>query len=90
MAKQSRPRRPSGEETRQIRVSGDLADMLGWIVRLEGGSAPQIIDPLVRPEIEARYKRIESFVEKVKAADEAVRLAEEAASKHRRRSSGGS
>lgn len=68
--------RPSKEDssgdagTRMVRLYNDVADMVGWIVELEGGTAAQLLDPLIRAAILARYKRIEPQVIKIKKARE--------------------
>jgi hypothetical protein len=77
MAKKvGRPRKGEGEqETKHTRVFMDVAEWIGWIVRIEGGSSAQLLDPLIRSPIGARYKRIEHLVEQVKQAEaEAERL----------------
>ncbi len=59
--------------TRHLRVYGDLADMVGWIVRIEKTSSAKLVDPLIRPQITARYKQIEKLVEQIKKAEDAAR-----------------
>lgn len=67
-----------------VRTYADLADMIGWIVRFAkksdpGFTAAELIDPLLRPQIETRYKLIEADVEKVKRAEDSgsSKMAEE-------------
>lgn len=54
--------------TRQIRVAEDLADKLSWLAELGDEPVAEIVDPLLRPEIERRYAAIEDRVEIIKAA----------------------
>lgn len=67
MGKGGRPRGNADAETKQTRINDDLREMLAWIVRIEGGSSAQILDPLIRPEIEARYARVKPTVDRIKA-----------------------
>lgn len=75
MAKgRGRPAKPESEGTRMVRLQTDLADMIGWIVRItkktdSGFTAAELVDPLLRPQILARYKLIEADVEKIKKAE---------------------
>lgn len=56
------------KQTRGIRVPDDLAEMLSWIVEIEGGTVAEIVNGVARPEIERRYARIASRVEAIKVA----------------------
>ena len=71
----------SGDEhgTRQIRVFEDIADKIAWIVRVRGGSAAQLLDPLIRPEIESLYHLYEDAIKRIMAAEDALRKTEEEA-----------
>jgi hypothetical protein len=79
-----RPRKDASEKgTTHVRLMTDLAEMISWIVRLEnlerrGGSAV-LLDPMLRSQVRARYKRYEPEIEKIKAKEEELRKAEEAA-----------
>jgi hypothetical protein len=67
--KGSKPRpAPAADETgtRQVRVNGDIGEMIGWIYEIEGVSSAVLLDPLVRPQVTARYERIRATVEKIK------------------------
>jgi hypothetical protein len=56
------------EKTRLMRVSADLADMLGWIVEMRpGDSIAERTDPVLRPFVEAEYASIADAVEQIKA-----------------------
>lgn len=81
MAKNPGGRPRDGEEkgSKLIRVNDDLAEMISWLVRVKGGTAATIVDPLLRPQITRRYETISQHVEKIKLAEAAVRKAEEAA-----------
>ena len=69
-------------ETRMVRVHGDLADMIGWLVRIEGGTVAGLLDPLLRPQLVARYERIRPAVEQI------TKLRESAKKKDERRGRG--
>ena len=82
MSKQKRGRPKGDGDTRMVRLNSDLADMIGWIVRIAKKkdatfSAAQLCDPLLRPQIVARYKGIESEVERIKRAEDAASAKDE-------------
>lgn len=86
MAKTGRPTTGEGDRgTRQVRVMEDIAEMCGWIVRVEGGTTAQLLDPMVRAEIEARYERHRAAIEKIRAAEEELRKVEDAIRQSRRK-----
>lgn len=63
------PGRPAtARPTRQIRVSEDLAEKLAWLSELGDDPVAEIVDPLLRPEVDRRYAEIENRVEIIKAA----------------------
>lgn len=65
-----RPKKADGDQaTKHVRLFEDIAEWVGWIVRIEGGSSSQLLDPLVRAPILARYKKIEHLVEEIKGAE---------------------
>ena len=69
-----RPTKEEGSaETRMIRIHGDLAEMIGWIVELQGLKTANLLDPLLRPAILARYKQIEPEVLAIKKLRDAAR-----------------
>jgi hypothetical protein len=77
-------REKKGENgTRQIRVYDDLADMIGEIIDVEGGTAAALIDPLLRPQISAKHRQLEPEIQKIRKAKENLERARAAA---RRRS----
>lgn len=62
------PKPPEADDgsTKQIRVFADIAEMISWIVRIEGGSAALLLDPLIRPTIRAKFEVIRKDVEELK------------------------
>lgn len=52
-------------ETRHVRIASDLAEMLGWVLFIEGGTAAEELDPLIRPEIVRRYAGIKPAVDRL-------------------------
>jgi hypothetical protein len=75
--KRGRPAKPETEGTRMVRVPTDIADMIGWIVRIKkksdaGYTASELVGPMLRPGVTARYKLIESEVEKIKRAEDSA------------------
>jgi hypothetical protein len=74
MAKQGRPPTGDGERgTKQVRLMEDLAEKCAYIVKVEGGTTAQLLDPMIRDEVEARYERHRPAIEKIKAAEEELR-----------------
>lgn len=66
-----RPPKPKEEGTRGVRLYGDLADMIAAIVAVADDpkvTAASVVDPLLRPQIKARYERIRVQVEKIEKA----------------------
>lgn len=51
--------------SQSIRVSQDLARMVAWICEIEGLSALELVDPLIRPSITARFERIKKQIEEI-------------------------
>lgn len=81
--RRGRPRKPDGESTEPVKLASDLMEKIRWIVRIAklkgdaGFTANELIEPILRPQIEAKYKLIEPDVEKIKKAEEAVTGGEE-------------
>jgi hypothetical protein len=74
MKKAGRPHNQEGsgdKYTKMVRLPTDLAEKLGWLVRLskEKKTAAQIVDPMIRPQIEARYEKIRAEVEDIKRSE---------------------
>jgi hypothetical protein len=68
--KGGRPKKSDGDQaTRHVRLFEDLAEWVSWIVRVEGGSSAQILDPLLRAPLYARFKKHEKVIEAIKAAE---------------------
>ena len=65
--------------TTMIRVNADLAEMIAWVARLENTTAAQLVDPLVRAPVTAKYAKHTAAIEKIKKAEENVRKIEDAA-----------
>ena len=59
--------------TRLTRIASDLADKISDIVEVEGGSSAEFLDPLVRPEVERRYKRVQEAADKIRKIKESVK-----------------
>ncbi len=79
--KGGRPKRTqeSGPATKQVRLNDDLAEMIAWICRINDVSSAQLVDPMLRPQITARYAALKHHVEAIKDAEEKARQAELAA-----------
>jgi hypothetical protein len=50
------------QATKHVRIAGDLADLLGWVVFVEGGTAAEELDPIIRPIITERFAVIRPAV----------------------------
>jgi hypothetical protein len=69
MAKIGGPRKDRDDAgTRLVRVNGDMAEMIGWIVELKGGSSAKLLDPLIRKGIKEEFATIAREVEVIKKA----------------------
>lgn len=68
MPKNTDQTKPPERGTTHVRVMDDVAEWIGWIYEVEGISSAVLLDPLIRHSVEARYKRIESVVERIKEA----------------------
>jgi hypothetical protein len=75
--KRGRPPKPAGE-TEPVKLAGDLMEKIRWIVRIaklkgdSGYTANELIEPMLRPQIDAKYKLIEADVARIKKAEESV------------------
>jgi hypothetical protein len=70
-----RPKKSDGEQpTRHVRVFEDLADMIGWIYHFESQeektSVAQILDPMLRAQVAARFAPYAEKVKKILAAEQ--------------------
>lgn len=57
-----------------VKLHADLVEMIAFIVRIKrkedpGYSAAELVEPLLRPQIKARYERMQSDAEKIKKAE---------------------
>lgn len=57
---------PDDPGSKLVRIHADVAEMISWITRLGGMSAPSLLDPLIRPQITARFETIRKDVEAIK------------------------
>jgi hypothetical protein len=48
-----------------VRLASDLARMVKWICEIEKLRAHELLDPLVRPQITARFERIREKAEEI-------------------------
>lgn len=62
--------------THQIRVNADLGEMIAWILRIEGGTSAVLLDPMLRAQVTARYKRYEKEIDELRAAEDAMKAVE--------------
>jgi hypothetical protein len=77
MARGGRPKADEGDRgTRQVRVFDDVADMLSLLVRVLGTNTAQLLDPMIRPDLESLYEQHRPAIEQIKAAEERLRTAE--------------
>jgi hypothetical protein len=60
----------NGPATKLVRVDADMADMMGWIARLKGGTVAQLVNRVMRAEVEATYKSIKGDVEAIRQIEE--------------------
>lgn len=64
--RKGRPKRDEGDgKTKHVRVFDDLAEKIGWIVKVEGGSSAQLLDPIIRDHIDERYQAIKPTVDAI-------------------------
>lgn len=68
---------PSEGGTRHIRVAEDLARMLGDIIEVEGGTSAQFVDPLIRPQIVARYSELKPLIDQMAKVRQKARRRQE-------------
>lgn len=57
---------PEPPPTKMIRVHTDMAEMMGWIARLKGGTIAQLVDRIARSEVEHIYGAIKASVDEIK------------------------
>lgn len=71
-----RPPKPE-EDKKLVKLNADLVEMITWIVRIKkrdtpGYTAADLVEPLLKPQIVARYKLIEDDVKRIKKAEESA------------------
>lgn len=70
--KGGRPRKEAGKsDTKHVRVSRDIAEKLGWIVRALGKSwsTNRIIDPMIRDAVDAMFEENREAIETLQRAE---------------------
>lgn len=69
--------------TTHVRLFTDLAEMIGWIVRVEKKTgkdgAAQLLDPMIRAQVTARYNKYLPHIQKLKQMQAQLKKAEEEA-----------
>lgn len=51
--------------SQSVRLSLDLARMIAWICEIEGMKAHELLDPILRAPISARFERIKKRAEEI-------------------------
>ena len=64
-----------GSGTEPVKLSNDLMDMIREIVRVKkstdpGYTAAKLIEPMIRPQLTARYEQIKGNLERIKQQQE--------------------
>ena len=62
--------------TRQVRVFEDVGEMISWIVRVEGVKTSNLLDPMIRAQVTARYQKHKEVIGKIRAAEETLERVE--------------
>jgi hypothetical protein len=71
VAKAGRPRKQKPEPpTRHVRVKPDLAEMIAVICRHTNTQSAELLDPILRPQIAARYAMLKPLIDAIQAAEE--------------------
>jgi hypothetical protein len=77
-AKGGRPPRDAGDQaTRQVRVFSDLAEMIAEVVEVVDVASANLLDPILRPDVEALHEKHLPRILKLRAAKEQLRRTEE-------------
>jgi hypothetical protein len=66
-----RPKKTEGKvETRHVRIHGDLAEMLSWVLAVLGKEATsaQVLDPFLRGPITGLFNKHKGAIDALKAA----------------------
>ncbi len=72
-------KRTDDKSSHQIRVNADLGEMIAWIVRVEDTTSAQLLDPMIRAQIRTRYEKHQAVIDRLKAAENALKKAEDEA-----------
>jgi len=69
--------RPAGFAggAKNLRLPEDLVQMMVWIARIERRTAAQVVDPLVRREVERRYAELYPVITAIRKAEDAAAVA---------------
>lgn len=81
--KRGRPKNEAHQGTRMVRINDDLADMLSWVARVEGGTVAQLVDTILRPQIIAKYQKYEPVIRAIQKAEAELEKAKKQAEKYR-------
>lgn len=87
--KGGRPKKDQEGGTKMVRVFADVADMASWVGRVEDVPVAQLLDPMIRASLVAKYEAYRPEIERIKKAEEAVERAEQHAREKSRKASGG-
>lgn len=71
-------KRAEDKQSHQVRVHADLGDMISGILEVEGEiTCAQLLDPMLRAQITARFKKHEAAILKIRAARLALEKVQE-------------
>lgn len=74
MAKRKTPNEKSGSgASATTRIAGDLARMIVLICEMEGISTHELLDPILRPSVTARFDRIKKQIEEIERIKQKTR-----------------
>lgn len=92
MSTRGRPKKSDADRggTTHVRVFEDIAEKVKWVAKALDVSQPQLLDPLLRDQIEAKYEKLRPLIEKMMAAAaEARRIEEDVQAKVKKRAKPG-
>lgn len=61
------PAPATSRETRHVRVYREMADKIGGIIEIEGGSAAALMDELAGKQVDERFERVRPRLEAIQA-----------------------
>lgn len=73
MAKEDDPKQKKGKTTRHVRVKPDIAEMVSWIVRVDGIKSAALLDPILRLPITTRFNKRKKAIDAIKKAETEAR-----------------